>query len=234
MGTDSPLYPNQQLRSVGLEACFRGHLSYPTRFGAVQDRFGERLGTLFVPTLVPGEAFGLRPYQLRSAAQKELLGIGLNRVIYVSFEYAGHDAFIGPALDLVGGALQLLSVPMLESVVYGYENEMIVRRDADGRIPIGGILKVVLPDGAAGDELTALDVSWTRQWQHGLVGTRVWVEDQEQWSLLRWSISATVVPAGAPEDLPAFASRAHAEARGRFEALITDEFREFLRQEREA
>lgn len=228
--SDGALYPNQQLRAVSLETFFKGRLSTLAGFGAVQERFKDRLDNLFVPNVQPGEPFALRPYQLRPANQKESLALAMNQATYVSFDYPGFTRFVDVAMDLLAPTLEILRVDSLERVIHRYDNQMIIQRDERGRLPIKDILKLMLPDGPAGDELVALDIGWSRPWTNGLTETKVWVEQQDGWCVFKWSIAAVVSPGGAVADLRRSAESAHDEARRRFEELITDEFRSFLRQ----
>lgn len=171
------------------------------------------------------------PYQLRPANQKESLALAMNQAAYVSFDYPGFDRFADSALDLLLPTLEILGVTELERVVHRHDNQMVIQRDERGLLQLGDVLKLALPDGPADNELASLDVGWSRGWAHGLTETRVWVEQQQEgWCVFKWTILATVVPGGSVADLRRCAQAAHDEARRRFEALITDEFREFLSQ----
>lgn len=215
---------------MSLETFFGGHLSVLARAGQVQDTFAERFDSLFVPNVNPGEPLALRPYQLRPRGQHEPLAIAVNQATYVSFRYPGHCVFLDTATDVLASTLEILGIERLERVVYRYENEMALQRVGSGAVALSDIFRLTFPDGP-GDGLTSFDMDWTRQWPQGLAGTRIWLEDDAGVCLLRWTLTATVVPAGPSASLREYATAAHEHASQCFEQLITDKFRQFLRTE---
>ena len=86
-----------------------------------------------------------------------------------------------------------------------------------------------MPDGAAA-RVHDVDLQWSRPWESGVVGGRVWVErDKLGTELLKISVFAAVQPGRGCDVLVTTAAASHKEARATFENMITDRFREFLR-----
>lgn len=231
-----PKYPNQQLRSVSLEAFFSGRLDAFTAFGRVQALHAERLPNLFVPNLQPGDAAGLRPFQLRDAAGRESLALALNQVTFVSFDYQGYEQFAMDATKLVGSALDALGSPRLNRLVYRYENELGLAKNPDGSIPIERVFPGLRPNSLPG-LCRALDAQydhlWTADLQRGGVGYQARLDTEGVGEVLRVSVFASVEaldgsPGVVPERIVEACAEAHRRAHELFEAIISDEFRTFI------
>lgn len=225
-----PVYPNQQLRAVGLETYFKGRVGFRTAAERIQRQFEDRLAHLFVPNATAGQALDLQPYQLRDEAGLEALGIAVNQASYVAFQYPGHDAFLTNAFELLPAALGELGVTHLERVAYRYENEIDFGRDEKGAVPIHLVLRSPKDSWWADDRLSEFSCSWTQLTNVGRLAIRTVVESQEEGSeTLKISIASVVTPAGPVGDLRAFAMQAHDEARNWFEGAITEDFRRSIR-----
>ncbi len=227
-----PRYPNQQLRAVALETYFRGRFSMLNALEKVQAEFGDRFPNLFVPHAQHGASPALQPFQLRSAQLDETLGVAVNQASYVSFDYPGSDRFLASAAALLPRVLELGGVQKLERVVYRYENEIGLSRDADRVIPLQQLVNIAPPPGcgSADEGVIGMEMAWTTRWSHGLLNVQAAVDEAPgpAGAVLRLTIAATVSPAGPPEQLATYASQAHGRALAAFEALITPTFREFL------
>jgi uncharacterized protein (TIGR04255 family) len=230
-----PKYPNQQLRSVSLETHFPGELRALSAFGELQDAVRGKLPNLFVPNLQSGEAVALRPFQLRDAEQTKSLAVALNQATFVSFSYPGYDTFAAEAVPIVADALAVLKPARLNRVVYRYENELGIARDADGNLGIERIFPEILPRiFVAGDlfgPARAINSASEHAWQlGGLKGGRGFharAEDNGTSLVFKITVFAAV-DGCAPDELAKATEVAHRVAVGLFEALISPAFREFI------
>lgn len=221
-------YPNQQLRSVSLETFFRGRLDGLVRMGEVQAELDERFPNLLVPNLQPGEAWALRPSHLRNRESTRSVALAMNQATYVAFDYPGYEAFIAEAIEILPQALRTMRIDELTRAVYRYDNAIDMPRDDEGYLPLDQLLDLSLPGWMGAGPLRQLSMEWSRKWEGGTISGRVFHEDHEAHSTLRILIAASVEPAGAVSNLESYASAAHEQAVGVFEAMITEPFREFL------
>ncbi len=230
-----PKYPNQQLRSVSLETYFPGELGSFSRFGAVQEALRESLPNLFVPNLQPGEPVALRPFQLRDVEQTKSLALAVNQATYVSFRYPGYDSFAAEAVPMVAGALAHLNPTKLNRVVYRYENELGIAREAKGELGIErifpGVISNVFVQGDMAGPAKALDTAVEHAWQaDGFEGARGFhARTENVGSSLVFKLTVFGAVEGcAVADLDRAAATAHRVGISLFEALISPAFREFI------
>ncbi len=230
-----PKYPNQQLRSVSLETYFPGELRALAAFGDIQEALRESLPNLFVPNVQPGEAVALRPFQLRDAEQTKSLALALNQATFVAFAYPGYEAFSAEAVRTVGQALAWLKPAKLNRVVYRYENELGLARDAEGALGIERIFPAIVPKVFAEGELvgttktinSATEHAWRANGFAGVRGFHARAED------IGTSLVFKITVFGAVEgcaiaDLEKATAAAHEVGVGLFEALISPAFRDFI------
>jgi len=232
--TTGPRYPNQQLRAVALETYFLGRLSVFTDAALVQKRFAEAFPKLYVPHTKGGEALYLRPFQLRSADDTSALAISLNQVSYVSLAYPGHQQFLADAIPALSSTLEILGVYQLQRVIFRYENEIGLGRFDDGTLPLESVFGFTLPDSEGPRGLQSCDIDTTRKWDHGQVGVKIGVVTENGGDVLKFSIVVAVLSPGPLADLETRARLAHDEAVRRFESMISEDFRHFLKGEKPA
>lgn len=232
---DGPKYPNQQLRSVSLETYFPGELRALSALGNIQDAVRETFPNLFVPHVQPGEAPALRPFQLRNADQSKSLAVAVNQATYVSFAYPGHTAFATEAVPILAIALNALKPSQLNRVVYRYENELGLSRDAEGSLGIERIFPAIIPRVFAEGPLagpcmavnSALEHVWQEHGRSGACGFHARAEGTGITTVLKITVFGTVENC-AIADLDKAAAAAHRVGVGLFEALISTEFRDFI------
>ncbi len=230
-----PKYPNQQLRSVSLETYFPGELRSLSAFGAIQEALRGSLPNLFVPNLQLGEAVALRPFQLRDAEQTKSLALAVNQATFVSFAYPGYEAFAAEAVPAVAYALSELKPGKLNRVVYRYENELGIAREAQGALGVGRIFPEILPkvfsEGDLAGSAIAINSATEHAWQaDGLMGARGFharTEDVGNSLIFKITVFGAVEGC-AIADLERATAMAHKVGIGLFEALISPAFREFI------
>jgi uncharacterized protein (TIGR04255 family) len=230
-----PKYPNQQLRSVSLETYFPGELRALATFGEIQDELRSTLPNLFVPNVQAGEAVALRPFQLRDAEQTKSLALSVNQASFVSFTYPGYEAFAAEAVPAVARALARLKPSTLNRVVYRYENELGLAREANGALGIErifpGVLSKVFVDGDLAGPAKAINAVSEHAWQaDGLSGGRGFhARTEEAGTALILKITVFGAVEGClVSELERAAAVAHQVGVGLFEALISPAFREFI------
>jgi uncharacterized protein (TIGR04255 family) len=230
-----PKYPNQQLRSVSLETYFPGELGAFSKFGAVQGALRESLPNLFVPNLQPGEPVALRPFQLRDVEQTRSLALAVNQATYISFRYPGYDSFAEEAVAIVASALAHLEPAKLNRVVYRYENELGIAREANGELGIErifpGVISNVFVEGDMFGAAKALDIAAEHAWRaegfEGARGFHARTEDVGASLVFKLTVFGAVEGC-AVADLDRAAAIAHRVGFSLFEALISPAFREFI------
>ncbi len=226
---ESP-YVNQTVKSVRLEAYFRGQFDVLSRCGIVQSRLREQFPDLLVPNVTAiGEALALRPFQLRNVkSNTEALGLAIHQVSYVSYRYPGFEKFCARAVELLTDALRDLQIDELERVSFQYDNELGIPRLPDGSIPLDQLLLVDVKVGEDLGRFIDIDMKWSRQAPGGRLHHAVQVERGEVGDKLKFTIAAEVTPAGPASRLDELARQAHAQARRYFDGLITPAFHDFL------
>lgn len=230
-----PKYPNQQLRSVSLETYFPGELRAFAVFGEIQEALRTVLPHLFVPNVQSGEAVALRPFQLRDAEQMNSLALAVNQATFVSFAYPGYELFSGQAIPIVAHALNLLKLTKLNRVVYRYENEIGIARDAEAVLGIERIVPEIFPrifvDGAFAGPAKAINLTSEHAWQadgwKGAQGFHARTEDVGASLIFKLTVFGAVDGCSV-SDLEQAAATAHRVGVGLFEALISPAFREFI------
>lgn len=235
---ERPKYPNQQLRSVSLEAYFPGRLGMYAALGRIQERVEEHLPTLFVPNAKDGEANALRPFQMRDVDGQRSLAVAINQVTFISFKYPGYDAFAAEAVPVVQSAIESLGSPKLNRVVYRYENELgFARQDAATLVAAAfpGIRIPVLSEGPLAGPFLRMDASYEHAWKkdrfNGVRGFHARAEEGAGMPVFRVTVYGTVEDC-MPDNLAAATSAAHSVSIELFEALISDSFRDFISTER--
>ena len=230
-----PKYPNQQLRSVSLETFFPGELGALSALGKLQEAFRARFPNLFVPNVQPGEAVALRPYQLRDPEQTKSLALAVNQATFMSFGYPGYDAFSAEAIPAVAQALAALKPVKLNRVVYRYENELGLARDAEGALGVERIFPAIVPRIFAEGDLagptkainTATEHAWRSDELAGARGFHARVEDIGTSLVFKITVFGAVEGC-AVQHLAKATKVAHEVAVGLFEALISPAFRDFI------
>ncbi len=226
-----PKYPNQQLRSVSLEAHFPGRLGVYARMGELQAAVEHELPNLYVPNIQPGEAAALRPFQLRDGKQRRSLAVAINQATYIAFEYPGHESFIAEAVAVLSRALGCIEVPKLNRVVYRYENEVGIARDTEGGLAIEPAFPGVIPAVFAGQPARALNAAFEHSWStgafRGVRGFHARFEEGAGAGVLGVSVFGTVEGCEASQ-LGACAAEAHRVGVDLFESLISPKFRDFI------
>lgn len=228
-GTTGPKYPNQQLRSVTLEAYFRGKFSILCALPAIQDRFGVEYPNLFVPNAEDGAPTTLKPYRLMSEGGADAIGVALNQVQYHSRQYPGHAEFIQAGCSRIRACLALGEITELSRVVYRYDNLIGLIADERGLLPLDRVIdfgSAVMPTGAkyAGFHST---------WSYMLDGVAVSVEARVEASegggpALALAIAAAISGPFSVDQIEDATSAVHSPALAQFEAMITDEFRSII------
>lgn len=236
-----PKYPNQQLRSVSLEAHFPGELGVYRVLGDVQAAVRDALPNVFVPNLQAGEAAALRPFQMRDVDQRRSLAIAVNQVAYVAFDYPGYEAFSAEALPIIAMALGHIRPSRLHRVTYRYENEVGVARDAEGWLQLEPAFPGVVAGILSGSPVRTINSASEHRWREGaFMGARGFharIEEERGVSVLKLSVFASVeaVQMTPLEEagLKHAVDVAHRVGLELFEAIISPEFREFISTSKE-
>lgn len=232
----SPKYPNQQLRSVNLEAHFPGELGVYGALGEVQAAVRGELPNVFVPNLQAGEAVALRPFQMRDVKQRRSLAVALNQVTYTAFSYPGYEVFSAEALPIISATLGSIRPEKLTRVTYRYENEVGIARDADGWLQLDPTFPGIVPKIFSGAPVRTINSVAEHRWQEselqGARGFHARVEEDRGVSVLKLTVFASVEPVGTTA-LKDAADAAHRVSNELFETIISQEFREFISTSRE-
>lgn len=235
---DGPKYPNQQLQSVSLETFFAGTLAGFNALARIQEVVRAQFPDLYVPNVMAGEAMMLRPFQLRDKKGSRSLAIAINQVSFVAFQYPGFAAFRGESLPLIERCLAELAITELTRVVFRYENVLSIRREATGALSaMTRAFPKVAPSMFEGRSLRQLDSSVDAAFDvkvggeaiHGGEGFRVEVEPRVPADVLRLFVHASLENTKV-SGLKGTVDALHDRAYNIFEAVISDNFREFLKR----
>lgn len=223
-----PRYPNQQLEAVSLETYFPGRFSMFSRMSDIQDALVSELPHLYVPSLRDGEAFALRPYELRSADDLTSLAVAINQLSFVSRSYPGYEEFVDTAIKVLKHPLAEMGVSDISRVIYKYQNKIGVLRKDDGTLPLGEIFGEAFGSIFGSSAATQIETSWTHRTDDGLLSVALAADPDSPFSSLRLVIAGIIQPAGPVSALASYAAMAHERASKYFESIISEEFRQTL------
>jgi hypothetical protein len=133
-------------------------------------------------------------------------------------------------------ALDKLGVERLNRVVFRYENEVGIRREPDGALPLRRVFPNALPAVLGDGKCHAVNAMYEVRWEHddvrGVRGLHARVEQEGAAEVMRVAVFASV-EAVPVDHLPVAIEKAHGQAYGLFEALISNEFRDFIQAGKE-
>jgi uncharacterized protein (TIGR04255 family) len=231
---DNEIYPNQPLSDVACEVRFKGEMAVECQRHLFWNKIRTDYPDILVPQIQEGQAVALQHYRFRNSVSTRTVLVALNSLAFSETKYSGHKSFIAEfeRLATIFHAT-FPDISQISRVGWRYVNVMPFSREG-GVVPLNRILKldVTLPSKMF-EKTAALDFGWTGKCLDGEVIFKVaavarkYVPEQEALILdidfgqtrqdIKWKEVKGIV-----ED-------ARRKCREIFEALITDEYRNYLR-----
>lgn len=228
------LYPNQPVVEVVCEIRFPGELAIECRRDEFQNVVRKDYPNLFVPSLKQGQVVALEPYRLTSdESQTSGIMISLNRFSLFEKQYLGHAKFQREFLRLTKVLLGIVNLDKLNRFGLRYINVVPFARE-NGLIPLERLLKlgISVPEGVSRD-FSNLALTFASKAGGGLLTTRlnpaVHPETKQEVFVLDFDFALTENLRFSK--LSSYLNAAHKSIHDKFQALITDGYRQFLRGE---
>jgi uncharacterized protein (TIGR04255 family) len=250
-GRDGEIYPNSPLVDVTCEIRFPGELQVECNRDIFWNKIRKDYPDILVPYSKDGQAAALQHYRFRSKDKSRVVSVAMNSLAFSESKYSGHVKFIAEFKRLA--AIFKRCFPKIDKVSrfgWRYVNIMPFQRE-NGHVPVQRLLKVEfkLPTDVSA-RLTGLESRYEFDDPDGSVAivrmatvvpqrtpeslpsamTREPPADQQQALLLDLDFVRT----GDNLKFGQFATqitKLRRKNRDLFEALITDEYREYLRGE---
>jgi uncharacterized protein (TIGR04255 family) len=250
---DREIYPNSPLVDVTCEIRFPGELQVECSRDLFWNKIRKDYPTILVPHSKDGQAAALQHYRFRSKDQSRVVSVAINSLAFSESKYSGHVKFIAEFKRLA--AIFKRCFPKIDKVSrfgWRYVNIMPYQRE-NGHVPVRRLTKVEfkLPTDVS-ERLTGLDSRFEFDDADGAVAIvrmatvvpqrgsealpgEVTREPQpnQQEALL---VDLDFVRTGDNLRFGQFATqitKLRRRNRELFEALITDEYREYLRGDAE-
>ena len=230
-----PLYPNQALVEVATEVGFQGELAIEVHRHEFQHRIRDTYPRLLLPHVRPEVPPQLQHYRFERKDQKAGVQLAVNSFSFYVRDYPGADKFIDDATSLFGVLQELLPRLDITRVGWRYINAIPFARE-DRTIPLSRYFNCGTYFGDALDHCQHLSLRVTKkvdayQLNLGLGSARSAQVPEEEVLLLDIDAFRTeeqlrgISGDQAPKEIRAL----HDVARGVFEEVITDHYRDFLK-----
>ncbi len=237
-----PLYPNQPLAEVATEIRFRGELAVEAERHRFQQLVRGDYPNLFVPQAQPGMSPPLQHFRFERDDREAGVQLAINSFSFYMREYPGADSFIEEALTRYEALAKLLPPLNIVRVGWRYINAIPFARES-GFVPLNRYFRKDMYFGEAmyqrceqvGIVLTGqLE---TCRFSLAIQSARSKHAPEEEVLLLdtdAYLKEEDLQESDSPADVGSHVHSAHTAARGLFEHLITDDYREFLKGEPDA
>lgn len=236
-----PLYPNQPLVEVATEVRFEGDLNVEAVRPKYQDMIRGEYPRLLVSGAQEGVAPSLQPIRFEDDKSGSGLQLAINSFSYYSREYPGHEAFLGHVSEKLHLFLDLLKTVRVTRVGWRYINALPFTRE-NGSLPLsrffrdnyvfGNALKDGFEDLSCQLSLPIKD----KRLNVKLQSAQSAMEPGAEVLLLDIDAFGVYSPSVAMDAAAVMAEvqSAHELAYETFEALISDNYRAFLKGESDA
>lgn len=227
------VYPNSPLTEVVCEIRFPGDLAIECRKHEFHRAIRDGYPGILAPHVEAGEPVATKPYRFENRETGAGAMLAVDRFAYYEQRYASHKTFMREFLRLAGVLSEIFRLDKLSRVGWRYINMIPFSRE-NGILPIRRFLKLAvrMPEGAS-TEFENISMALISRVPGGSITTKlqslIRPDDNQEAFLLDFDFGMT--QGLRFSKLASYVKQAHDHARGLFEALITDEYREYLRGE---
>lgn len=231
MTDDAEVYPKAPLVEVVFEVRFPGEPALECHRDELFEFVRAKLPVVRVPELAAQDNFKFRVYQFASDDNAYTVMAGLNLLGYSSKRYSGYADFKEQLAPIFEFCFKRFRIEKLHRVGFRYINAIPFTRE-EGAIPLSRFLKSrfsLAPQ--ISEKLGLCSIGFVQDWGQGQILTRIETiktpDGKEEALLLDFDcfqtegLSSTRVAGYLEEN--------HSLAKGFFESIITDQYREFLR-----
>jgi hypothetical protein len=221
------LYPGAPLEAVAIELTFPAVLDAHARFGSFHRKHRGEFGTVVFPGDVePYDGERPRTTLLLSDSSERAIAIGAEQIVAVAYNYkTGFAGFTSWALPLLAEAVAAIDVTP-NSARYRYENVVTL----DDEMRFHDAFTIALPSGRGAEpQVSNVRLYWKQSWPNACT-VDVWLDNFK--AVAKEGTVEMNIAGNSPitADVGAAVREAHRCARLTFESLITDTYRQKLRQ----
>jgi len=232
--TDIPkvFYPNQPLVEVVFELRFPGEMAVECDRHIFWEKVRADYSAIFVPTAEPNKPFAHQPYRFERADKTAGISITINSFALYVRQYEGYIAFRDEFLKLLQLFTETFHVEKVNRAGWRYINIIPYVRE-NGVIPLARFLNLgVKVPTSIPENFTNLTLLFESKTDQGTVTTRlqsVTRPDSGQEALLLDFDFGCEGDNLEFAEVPQYMEVAHEYTSGLFEALITEEYRTYLK-----
>jgi len=231
---DDEIYPNQPLVDVACEVRFPGEMAVECELNKFWDRIREQYSDIFVPPAKEGQPVALQHYRFCTGEPRRTVSVALNSIAYSENQYRGHKLFMKEFLRVLAEFRKCFrAIDHVNRIGWRYVNVIPFMRE-EGLVPVKRLLHFDIKEPTAlFDNVSNFDVRFESRVRGGTAivhAQAIARKDQPQQEALLLDIDfGKEGPDLRMRDVSKHISQARQFSRRYFEALITDEYREYLR-----
>ena len=229
----SEIYPNSSLVEVVCEIRFSAELAIECKRNEFFDKIRDTYPNILLPQSIGIQTNPVTGYRFENESQNAGITLALNRFSFYEKNYSGHKKFIKEFTRLANTLIATYPLRDLQRLGWRYINIIPFSRE-DGIVPLNRfvVAGIKVPEGIS-DQFENLGIVFVSRVEGGAITTRIESilrsNDQQEALLLDFDFAMTEKL--QPSKIETYAKKAHKQTRALFENLITDEYRQYLREE---
>ena len=229
----SEIYPNSSLVEVVCEIRFSAELAIECKRNEFFDKIRDTYPNILLPQSIGIQTNPVTAYRFENESQNAGITLALNRFSFYEKDYLGHKKFIKEFTRLANTLIETYPLRDLQRLGWRYINIIPFSRE-DGIVPLNRFVAagIKVPEGIS-DQFENLGIVFVSKVEGGAITTRIESilrsNDQQEALLLDFDFAMTEKL--QPSKIETYAKRAHKQTRALFESLITDEYKQYLREE---
>ncbi len=229
----SEIYPNSSLVEVVCEIRFSAELAIECKRNEFFDKIRDTYPNILLPQSIGIQTNPVTAYRFENESQNAGITLALNRFSFYEKDYSGHKKFIKEFTRLANTLIATYPLRDLQRLGWRYINIIPFSRE-DGIVPLNRFVAagIKVSEGIS-DQFENLSIVFVSRVEGGAITTRIESilrsNDQQEALLLDFDFAMTEKL--EPSKIETYAKKAHKQTRALFESLITDEYRQYLREE---
>ena len=229
----SEIYPNSSLVEVVCEIRFSAELAIECKRNEFFDKIRDTYPNILLPQSIGIQTNPVTAYRFENESQTAGITLALNRFSFYEKDYSGHKKFIKEFTRLANTLIATYPLRDLQRLGWRYINIIPFSRE-DGIVPLNRFVAagIKVPEGIS-DQFENLGIVFVSRVSDGAITTRIESilrsNDQQEALLLDFDFAMTEKLQASK--IGTYVRKAHKQTRVLFESLITDEYRQYLREE---